>query len=96
MSKLNFNQEIFYLDIWIEQLKIGVNIIIKDILKKEPNVFKISPPISIYGSIKGQFNDLIELFQIAGYPPYSNFLFLCDYIDRMSNFIECINFIIIF
>jgi serine/threonine-protein phosphatase PP1 catalytic subunit len=35
----------------------------------------------IVGDIKGQYTDLIRIFEYAGYPGKQNYLFLGSYVD---------------
>jgi len=54
----------------------------QEILTEESNVQPVKCPVTVCGDIHGQFIDLLELFNIAGSPPLSNFVFLGDYVDR--------------
>ena len=67
---------------------------VKDILATESNVVPIPTPVSIVGDLHGQFLDLLELFQIGGHPPDTNYLFLGDYVDRGSQSVETISLLI--
>ena len=54
----------------------------KKLIMAQPCLLELSCPMKVVGDIHGQFSDLIRLFQIGGYPPDTNYLFLGDYVDR--------------
>lgn len=60
----------------------------KEILSKEDNVQAVRAPVTICGDVHGQFSDLIELFQIGGKCPDTNYLFMGDYVDRGYKSVE--------
>ncbi|KAK6457758.1 Metallo-dependent phosphatase-like protein [Scheffersomyces xylosifermentans] len=60
------------------------------IFLEQPTLLRLSPSVKIVGDIHGQFHDLIRIFNTCGYPPYSNYLFLGDYVDRGYKSLETI------
>jgi serine/threonine-protein phosphatase 2A catalytic subunit len=64
------------------------------LFREEQNVVDVPIPVTIVGDIHGQFYDLLELFNVAGRPPGTSFLFLGDYVDRGYYSLECISLLI--
>eukprot|EP00825_Cyclidium_porcatum_P031812 TRINITY_DN3375_c0_g1_i1.p1 TRINITY_DN3375_c0_g1~~TRINITY_DN3375_c0_g1_i1.p1 ORF type:complete len:250 (+),score=41.44 TRINITY_DN3375_c0_g1_i1:250-999(+) len=63
---------------------------IKEIFVNEDNIKRISTPVTCVGDTHGQFLDVQELFKVGGEPPYTNYLFLGDYVDRGPQSVEVI------
>jgi serine/threonine-protein phosphatase PP1 catalytic subunit len=60
----------------------------RDIFLSQPTLIELSPPVKIVGDVHGQYSDLIRLFEMCGFPPAANYLFLGDYVDRGKQSLE--------
>ena len=63
---------------------------VREALLSQPALLELSAPVKIVGDIHGQYTDLIRLFEMCGFPPNANFLFLGDYVDRGKQSLETI------
>ncbi|KAL4070917.1 Metallo-dependent phosphatase-like protein [Scleroderma citrinum] len=62
----------------------------REIFLSQPTLIELSPPVKIVGDVHGQYSDLIRLFEMCGFPPAANYLFLGDYVDRGKQSLETI------
>ncbi|KEG11838.1 putative serine/threonine-protein phosphatase, partial [Trypanosoma grayi] len=63
---------------------------VRDVFMSQPMLLEIRPPVRLCGDIHGQYYDLLRIFEKCGFPPYSNYLFLGDYVDRGKHSVETI------
>ncbi|KAH7344641.1 Metallo-dependent phosphatase-like protein [Rhizoctonia solani] len=62
----------------------------REVFLSQPTLIELSPPVKIVGDVHGQYSDLIRLFEMCGFPPQANYLFLGDYVDRGKQSLETI------
>ncbi|KAJ9301860.1 hypothetical protein DTO271G3_726 [Paecilomyces variotii] len=62
----------------------------RELLLSQPALVELSAPVKIVGDVHGQYTDLIRLFEMCGFPPAANYLFLGDYVDRGKQSLETI------
>lgn len=62
----------------------------REVLLSQPPLVELSAPVKIVGDVHGQYSDLIRMFEMCGFPPHSNYLFLGDYVDRGKQSLETI------
>lgn len=70
---------------------IALSYVTKKLFRAENMMLEIGAPIKVCGDIHGQYYDLLRLFDLAGTPPETKFLFLGDYIDRGTMSLEVIS-----
>ncbi|KAK2749893.1 serine/threonine protein phosphatase Pzh1 [Myotisia sp. PD_48] len=63
---------------------------VREVFLSQPALLELSAPVKIVGDVHGQYTDLIRLFEMCGFPPNSNYLFLGDYVDRGKQSLETI------
>mmetsp|Transcript_35651 Transcript_35651/g.45376 ORF Transcript_35651/g.45376 Transcript_35651/m.45376 type:complete len:315 (+) Transcript_35651:87-1031(+) len=92
------------LDAWLEKLYDGKPLAENEVtqlcdkaqgvLMEEANVQVVPVPVTVCGDVHGQFHDLMELFQIGGKPPDTNYLFMGDYVDRGYYSVETVSLLV--
>jgi serine/threonine-protein phosphatase PP1 catalytic subunit len=62
----------------------------REVFLSQPALLELTPPVKVVGDVHGQYTDLIRMFEMCGFPPAANFLFLGDYVDRGKQSLETI------
>lgn len=62
--------------------------LLTDTFLAEESVLSLEPPINVCGDTHGQFTDTIRIFDVVGQPDQNQYLFMGDYVDRGSQSIE--------
>ncbi|KAG9255975.1 calcineurin-like phosphoesterase [Emericellopsis atlantica] len=62
----------------------------REVFLSQPALLELDAPVKIVGDVHGQYTDLLRMFEMCGFPPNSNFLFLGDYVDRGKQSLETI------
>lgn len=62
----------------------------REIFLSQPTLLELTTPVKIVGDVHGQYGDLIRMFDMCGFPPSANYLFLGDYVDRGKQSLETI------
>ena len=62
----------------------------REVFLNQPALLELAAPVKIVGDVHGQYTDLIRMFEMCGFPPNSNYLFLGDYVDRGKQSLETI------
>jgi len=62
----------------------------RETLLEQPCFLDLGTPVCVVGDVHGQYYDLLRIFEIGGFPPKTNYLFLGDYVDRGKFSIETI------
>ncbi|OJK03580.1 hypothetical protein ASPACDRAFT_10380, partial [Aspergillus aculeatus ATCC 16872] len=62
----------------------------RELFLSQPVLLELNAPVKVVGDIHGQYSDLLRLFQLCGFPPAANYLFLGDYVDRGKQSLESI------
>ncbi|ORZ22905.1 Metallo-dependent phosphatase-like protein [Lobosporangium transversale] len=63
---------------------------VREVFLSQPALIELNSPVKIVGDIHGQYTDLLRMFEMCGFPPSANFLFLGDYVDRGKQSLETI------
>lgn len=63
---------------------------VREVFLNQPSLLELDAPVKIVGDVHGQYTDLIRMFEMCGFPPNSNYLFLGDYVDRGKQSLETI------
>ncbi|XP_003740062.1 serine/threonine-protein phosphatase PP1 isozyme 7-like [Galendromus occidentalis] len=60
------------------------------VVRREESVTEIAGPVTICGSLFGDFRNLLDLLEVGEHPPLNSYLFLGDFVNRGKNSLEVV------
>ncbi|KAL7738262.1 hypothetical protein ACLKA6_006593 [Drosophila palustris] len=66
----------------------------RQVFLSENMCLAVSAPIVVVGDVHGQFEDLLRILRIKGFPPMQRYLFLGDYVDRGKHSLETLTLLL--
>ncbi|KAF8011149.1 hypothetical protein BT93_J1692 [Corymbia citriodora subsp. variegata] len=61
-----------------------------DIFLRQSNLLELEGHLKILGDIHGHYSDLLRFFELGGFPPHANYVFLGNYVDHGEQSLETI------
>ncbi|XP_010026545.2 serine/threonine-protein phosphatase PP1 isozyme 3 [Eucalyptus grandis] len=62
----------------------------RDVFLEQSNLLELEGHLKILGDIHGQYSDLLRFFELGGFPPHANYVFLGNYVDHGKQSLETI------
>ncbi|KAH8370176.1 hypothetical protein KR093_002477, partial [Drosophila rubida] len=67
---------------------------VREVFIAEEMCLSVPAPVCVVGDLHGQYEDLLRILKIKGFPPQQRYLFLGDYVDRGKHSLETLTLLL--